>query len=218
MPSTGKTTSFRNLGPETVLYNTEKKMLPFKNKGIRMATASSVDELISKLKKFADPKWGASIENIIVDSFSDFADMLMAECRMKHKGFDVFNAYNGKIYEFFQALKTLEGKYVFLTGHPETLQDADGNVIYRMSVKGKEWEGRVEKVATCVLYADPQRKANGKGVEYRFLTNTDGRYPAKTPMEMFKTMHIGNDVAEIVKVYKSFYAQEAPLMNAVVAA
>jgi hypothetical protein len=27
MPSSGKTTAFRNLGPETVMYNTERKML-----------------------------------------------------------------------------------------------------------------------------------------------------------------------------------------------
>ena len=200
------------------MYNTEKKMLPFRNKGIKQRDATTVDDLIKKLRCFHDPKWRVGIENIVIDSFSDFADMLMAECRAKYKGFDIFNAYNSKIYEFFQVLKDIQGIYVFLTGHPEILQDADGNTIYRMSVKGKEHEGKIEKFATCVFYADPKRRAIGQGVEYRFLTNTDGRYPAKTPMEMFDQLHVPNDVHAIVKRYKEFYSQEPKEIKAAVAA
>jgi hypothetical protein len=203
-PGSGKTTSFRNLGSETVLYNTEKKMLPFKNKGINVSTVADVADLMKRLKKFEGGKY-PEIKNIVIDSFSDYTEMLMSECRAKYKGFDVFNAYNTEIYNLFQALKAIEGKYVFLTGHPEVLQDADGNVIYRMSVKGKEWEGKVEKVATCVFYADPKRKSDGKGVDYKFMTNTDGRFPAKTPMGMFESFHIDNDIQNIINVYDEFY-------------
>ncbi len=223
-PGSGKTTSLRNLGPETVLYNTEKKMLPFKNNGIKVQGILDSKDLIDRLKKFVPDTEGENkgkikypaIKNIIIDSFSDYADILFAECKAKYKGFDVYNAYNTAIYEFFQLLKNIDGKHIFLTGHTETLQDADGNVIFRMFIRGKEWEGKVEKVATCVFYADPKRKSDGKGVNYQFMTNTDGRYPAKTPMGMFNETHTPNDLAAIVKIYDEFYGIQTPAVPATV--
>ncbi len=204
MPSTGKTTAFRNLGPETVMYNTEKKMLPFRNKGIKLVPTDTVSDLLNKLSRFKGDAYPA-ISTIVIDSFSDYSDMIMAECKAKFRGFEIYSAYNTKIYELFQALKAIENKYIFLTGHPEVLQDADGNTIFRMAIRGKEHEGKVEKFATCVFYSDPRKKPNGKGVEYLLLTNTDGRYPAKTPMEMFGQMYIENDVEKIIEVYRRFY-------------
>lgn len=220
MPSSGKTTAFRNLGSETVMYNTEKKMLPFRNKGIKVVTANSVNDLISKLSYFKGNSY-PQIQNIVIDSFSDYSDMIFAECKAKYKNFEIYNQYNSKVFELFQALKAIENRFIFLTGHPEILQDVDGNTIFRMAIRGKEYEGKVEKFATCVFYSDPKRKQNAKGVEYLFLTNTDGRgHPAKTPMGMYEQMHIENDVAKIVEVYKKFYVQEilAPVMNAATAA
>lgn len=219
MPSSGKTTAFRNLGSDTVMYNTEKKMLPFKNKGIKVVTTTSVNDLLNKLKCFKNDEF-PEIRNIVIDSFSDFSDLILAECKSKYKGFEVYNQYNSKVYELFQVLKALENRFIFLTGHPEILQDADGHTIFRMAIRGKEYEGKVEKFATCVFYSDPKRKHNSKGVEYLFLTNTDGRSPAKTPMGMFEQMNIENDVFKIIQVFKKFYAQEmtAPVMNAASAA
>jgi hypothetical protein len=87
-----------------------------------------------------------------------------------------------------------------------------------MAICGKEHEGKVEKFATCVFYSDPKRKQNGRGVEYLFLTNTDGRYPAKTPMGMFNQMHIDNDIQKVIEVYKNFYTQEPIQLKAATAA
>ena len=217
MPSSGKSTSFRNLGPETVMYNTEKKILPFKSKGIKQVAADTVSDLLTKLSQFKGSRY-PEITTIVIDSFSDYSDMLMAECKTRYKGFDIYNAYNSKVYELFQVLKAIENKFIFLTGHPEILQDAEGNTIFRMAIRGKEHEGKVEKFATCVFYSDPKRRQNGKGVEYLFLTNTDGRYPAKTPMGMYGAMHIDNDVSKIIDAFKKFYASEFSITNAATAA
>jgi hypothetical protein len=78
--------------------------------------------------------------------------------------------------------------------------------------------GKVEKFATCVFYADRKRKPNGKGVEYLFLTNTDGRYPAKTPMGMYNAMHIENDISKVIGTYDKFYASTNTIMSATTAA
>lgn len=51
-----------------------------------------------------------------------------------------------------------------------------------------------------------------------FLTNTDGRYPAKTAMGMYDLMHIENDVSKIIEVYDKFYASTNTVMNAAIAA
>lgn len=70
----------------------------------------------------------------------------------------------------------------------------------------KEWEGVVEKEATCVFYANPRPKPAGDGVDYKFLTNTpDGIIPAKTPMGMFPELLIDNDIAAIIAIYDKFY-------------
>lgn len=212
-PSSGKTTSFRNLGPETVLYNTERKMLPFKNKGIKLVTTETVNDLLAKLAQFKGDKF-PEIKNIVIDSFSDFSDLLIAECRARYKGFDVYSSYAGKIYELFQALKGIENKYIFVTGHPEILQDAEGNTIFRMGCRGKEYSGTIERFATCVFYSDPKRKPSGKGVVYQFLTNSDGSYPAKTPSGMYDAMHIDNDVSKITETYTKFYLSEISLSGA----
>jgi hypothetical protein len=210
MPGKGKTTSFRNLGSDTVMYVTEHKWLPFKDNGIKVIVVNNSDDLITKLKKFAQKDY-PQIQNIVLDSFTDFSDMLLSECRTKHKGFDVYSAYNAKIFELFRALQSIENKFIFVTAHPEILQDSEGNTIYRIGVKGKEFEGKVERFATCVFTAETKRKTNGKGVDYYLLTNDDGRFTAKTPMGMFDELYIDNDISQIIEVYKKFYGAPAAL-------
>lgn len=157
-PSTGKTTSLRNLDNRAIILNYERKELPFFSKGAvnfpmgpkeaiigtdgrRGTPAMSVKEytahIIDKLRTTD------KIKIVVIDSFSAFTDMLLAECKAKYKGFDVFNHYNSGVYEFFQNLKTLDNKFVFVISHVEYLQDADGNTVVRAKIKGKEWEGKL---------------------------------------------------------------------------
>lgn len=205
MPGKGKTTAFRNLGPETVMYNAERKMLPFKSKGIRVVVPENTEDLITKLNKFVGGDKYKEITTIVLDSFTDFSDMLLADCRKRYKGYDVFTQYNQGIFELFKVLQSIENKFIFVTAHPETVSDADGNLIYRIAVKGKEFEGKVERFATCCFTAETRKKKEGPGVDYQLLTNDDGRFSAKTPMDMFSSLYIGNDAKEIIKVYKDFY-------------
>lgn len=156
-PSTGKTTSLRNLGKETFIINAERKALPFKangavnySLGIRAATpekgntpalpAMSVREHMFFVLEGL--RTSDRYTHVVIDSFSSFTDAILAECKTKYKGFDIWNSYNSIIYEFFQKLKELPNKFVFVISHIEYLQDADGNTVIRTKAKGKEWEGR----------------------------------------------------------------------------
>ena len=41
-------------------------------------------------------------------------------------------------------------------------------------------------------------------LQYQFLTNTDGEHVAKTPLGMFESQYIDNDLAEIIKVIDAY--------------
>lgn len=59
-----------------------------------------------------------------------------------------------------------------------------------------------EGLFTYVFYALCEEGDNG--MEYVFLTNSDGDHVAKTPLGMFKDKKISNDVAEILKVIDDY--------------
>lgn len=200
----GKSYSLRNLGKDTVVLNVERKMLPFQGNitNVPIGSTFKLFEAINRLHN------NDTYKNIVIDSFSEFTDLLLAECKHRAKGFDVWNLYNTEIYNLFQALKNVKNKYIFVIGHTEILTDSDGVRIERMKVKGREHEGMIEKNATCVFYSKTIRKQDGQGVDYKFITNTDGSLPAKTPFGMFNEFLIDNDVAAIVKVFDTFYAQQ----------
>lgn len=215
----GKTSSLRNLGPDSVVLNVERKMLPFNNKkGLNdlwveaKITVDAKGNEITEIYPFEVTmnylkalKKRPAIKNIVIDSISELLTHLLAEARIKHKNFDVWNFYNSRIFEFFTLLKSMEGKFVFVLGHIEVLQNADGDMIQRGKVKGKEWEGSLEGTATCVLAAIARQKLEGNGVEHVFMTNTDAVLPAKTPMEMFPQQYIDNDLQAVIDRYKEFY-------------
>jgi hypothetical protein len=156
-PSTGKTTSLRNLGAESFIVNVESKPLPFRATsavnyplGVRPATPAKGDRPALPAMSVKEHMWFI-IESIktsdrykvvVVDSFSAFTDKVLAECKNKYKGYDIWNSYNSIIFEFFEKLKEIPNKFIFVISHIEYLQDADGNTVIRTKAKGKEWEGK----------------------------------------------------------------------------
>lgn len=232
-PSTGKTTSLRNLGKDAIIINCERKELPFLSNGAvnyplgkRPATpATDTKPAIPAMSakehmNFVLDQVNASdkFKYVIIDSFSAYADMIMAESKAKYKGWDVMTNYNTAVYDFFEKLKELRNKFIFVISHVEYLSDADGNTVIRTKVKGKEWEGLVEKEATCVLYSRFQKKETGNGVIYQFVTNSDGYLPGKTPMNMFDTetqLYVDNDLKMIIDRYREFYKLDENLKKIV---
>ncbi len=199
---TGKTTSCRNLGRDTVLLNVERKALPFKPKGIINQSVENMEELYRNLDRLTVTE---KVKTVVIDSFSDISDMVYAACKQRYKGFDIFSNYNSIIYDLFQRIKRLKVDYVFVIAHNELLMDSNGRPIRRVKVRGKEFEGFLERYATCLFCAIPFIDDTSKKVQYKFLCQTDGSYSAKTPMDMFGTDWIDNDLAQIVEVYDDFY-------------
>ena len=173
----GKTYSFRNMSPETTGFiNVENKPLPFKNNFKYHSRPGTVNECKEALKEYAS---NPNINCIVFDSFSAYLDLLLAECRASKKGFDVWNLYNEEVGKLFGFIKKIQ-KEVFVVAHYEWIQEEAGAKEKRVKIKGKEWEGCVEKEFTIVLYADRSIDPNTKKVDAWFdlaLDNSSSKCP-----------------------------------------
>lgn len=183
----GKTYSFRNMNPLTTGFiNVENKPLPFKNTFKYHARPSTVNEIKTSLSEYSK---NPEITSIVVDSFSAFVDILLSECRATKKGFDVWSTYAEEIGKFLNFIKKIE-KEVFITAHYEWLQGEEGVKEKRIKVKGKEWEGLVEKEFTIVLYSDIT--VDDKGKPHYYFNTFQENSSTKCPPDIF-----GEDVLVI---------------------
>jgi hypothetical protein len=182
----GKTYSFRDMNPETTGFiNVENKPLPFKNKFKNHKRISRYSEVLETLVEYAK---NPEITSIVIDSFSAYGDLLLAEARKTKKGFDIWSMYNDEIGRFMTAMKWVP-KEVFVTAHYEIL-NLEGAQEKRVKVKAKEWESVVEKEFTIVMFADKKFNEKGKP-EYYYQLVGEGM-SAKCPPDLF-----GEDVYSI---------------------
>lgn len=199
-PGKGKTFSFRNMDPKTFgLINIENKPLPFKNNLVHhVRPTSRVDAYNAMVDMAKNPE----ITVIGVDSFSAYLDIVLAEARQTQKGFDIWNFYNDQIAKFLELVKKVK-KEVVLTAHYEII-GMEGSMEKRAKVKGKEWEGIIEKEFTIVLFGDNKFAENGKP-EYFFKLVEEGT-SAKCPPDIFgpDVYKIPNDVKLIVDKIHEF--------------
>lgn len=146
----GKTYAARNLNKETTGFlNVENKPLPFPGKFKHTSAPTSLRQVKEGLVEF---KNNTEVTEVFIDSWSAILELLLAEARATKKGFDTWNFYNEEVGKLLNFLKTL-GKDVIMTSHYEIL-GIEGAPEKRVKIKGKEWEGLVEKEFTVVLYAD----------------------------------------------------------------
>lgn len=171
----GKTYSFRNMNTETCGFINTEKVLPFINKFKHYYSPNGWQDTYTKLIEFAkDP----SITEVVFDSFSAYVDSLLKTARETKKNFDVWNMYNEEIGKLLFLIRKYP-KDIFVTSHYEWIQNEGGAIEKRVKVKGKEWEGMVEKEFTIVTFADMRIKEEKK--EYYLKLNTDGKDSAKCP-------------------------------------
>lgn len=185
----GKTYSFRNMNIETTGFiNIEDKPLPFNNKFKYHSRPRTVAEVKKALKDYAE---NPEIQVICIDSFSAYVEILLADCRATKNGFDIWNKYNDEIGKFLTFIKAIQ-KEVFISAHYEIL-NIEGNPEKRVKVKGKEWEGMIEREFTVVLYAESKTSEKGKP-EFYFEGWQEGS-SAKCPPGLLgeDTFRIQND-------------------------
>ena len=206
---TGKSTSLRNLPPnETIIINCVGKPLPFKGwksnytpfKGSSGGNYLSTDIASDIIKAFTlISEKRPEIKYIVVDDWQySMSNEFMR--RSSEKGFDKFTEIGKNAWSILNAAKNLrEDLKVFILTHSE-VNAGDFGAPPNIKIKtiGKLLDDKINPMGlfTVLLFADVSKKDSGE-MEYRLVTNNDGYYPAKSPMGMFESLYIGNDLKKI---------------------
>lgn len=171
----GKTYGARTLNRETTGFiNAENKPLPFPGTFEHTIVPKNLSEFKTGMVAL---KNNPQVTHIFLDSLSAVLDMLLAEARNSKRGFDIWNFNNEEVGKILNFIKNI-GKDIIITAHYEIL-GIEGAQEKRVKIKGKEWEGLIEKEFTVVLYAD--MKVNDAGAPEYFLNLFQEGTSAKCP-------------------------------------
>lgn len=217
---TGKSTSIGNfpelgiigLDPsQTVIINVAGKDLPFKGwkknyfgkiseGGNYLETSDS--DAISKAIGYIS-KERPDIKNIVIDD-GQYTMAFEFMARAKDPGYGKFADIGVNMGKIVNAAKnTRTDLKVFFLWHPEE----DKETGYKMKTVGKMVDDylTLEGLFTVILYTKVTKGADNK-ITYEFVTNNDGKHPAKSPLGMFESLYIKNDlgaVSHTIDIYNS---------------
>ena len=202
----GKTTSLRNLDPETtVCIQALNKRFPFpgaKNWKLWDKESASGSRFVTRnpatIKGFMTKAVSVGKKIIIVDDFVYvIAGKVMDD--IEDSGYDKWTELALLVHDLFEFIDTLpeEVRVYFLT---HTEEDSNGNI--KMKTAGKLIDNLLtpEGMFTTVL------GAKFKEGKYFFQTQKErNSEPFKSPMEMFKDIYIDNDLAMVDKTIVDYY-------------
>lgn len=203
---TGKSTSLRNLDPaNTLLIQSVKKPLPFRSNGWKPASkdnpAGSVyvsDESHNIVKAMARTKK----EIVIIDDFQYvMANEFMRRVTDIEVGNAAFAKYNEIARHAWDILTTASSlsdeKRVYILSHTST--DDFGKT--KIKTVGKLLDEKIvmEGLVTIVLRTDVIND------QYVFRTKNNGRDTVKSPLGLFESEHIENDLAVVDAAIYGYY-------------
>ena len=198
---TGKSTSLRNLNPETTfIFQSIKKPLPFKGnkyskENKNLMVTDNYEQIIRGLEKLDK-------QDIFTDVIIDDSQYIMANefmRRAKEKGFEKFTEIGEHYWRLLDTCNSLEKVNVFILSH------TDENDLGKVKIKtiGKLLDDKItiEGMVSIVL------RTCVEGGEYFFRTKNNGNDTVKSPFEMFENELIPNDLEEVRKAINSYYAE-----------
>lgn len=195
----GKTASLRNFEPsKTLLIQPARKPLPFRSAQWREGKGGNIF-VCSDAKRIVEVMHKAPHDVIVVDDWQYLLAMQFM-ARRNEKGFDKFTDIGGAGFDVLKAASELApNKRVYIIAHTQT--DDFGNV--RIKTLGRLLDDKIvpEGMFTIVLRTHVDAGAG----RYCFTTRNSGHDTVKTPMGMFESSEIENDLALIDKVIAEYY-------------
>ena len=187
---TGKSASLRSLEPDRYdLVNVAGKPLPFKGKCESINTDS-----YRKIKNFL--KDSKNLITVIDDAQYLMANEFMR--RATERGYDKFTEIAQNFWDLIQSIVTLPPeKIVYVLAHIE--RDQNGNEKIKTIGKMLDEKITVEGMFTIVL------KTYVKDGKFGFLTQNSGHDTVKSPIGMFKTLEIDNDLKAVDLAIRDYY-------------
>lgn len=214
---TGKSTSLRNLNPETTfIISTTGKPLPFrawkkkytpikiegKNVSGNYYVSSKWDQIL-KILQIID-KMMPHIKQVIIDDFQYVLSYEFVD-RATEVGYTKFSELAQHAMEILRYSEKMreDCKMIFLT-HSENVGD-NVNPKYVIKTVGKLLSEKVtlEGLFTYIFFTKVNEGDSGR-MEYKLITNNDGSCVAKTSLGMFEDLEIDNDLNEIIKVIDAY--------------
>ena len=215
---TGKSTSLgkipelgiQGLDPKTtVVINVSGKDLPFRgwmkiysgsvSQGGNYIETSDADVISKAIKYISDSR--PEIKDIVVDD-GQFIMSFEFMRRAKENGYGKFADIGVNMAKILESARnTRKDLKVYFLWHPEE----DKDLGFKMMTVGKMVNDylSLEGLFSVVLYTNVS-KANDNKIKYEFVTNNDGKYPAKSPVGMFTETYIPNDlglVSQLIDLY-----------------
>lgn len=215
----GKTTSLRNLDPKTTfIISTTGKPLPFRgwkknytllniNKDTKEISGnyfiSSNWSQIIKILKVINTKL-PNIKTVIVDDFQYVLSYEFVD-RATEVGYQKFSELAQHAMEILRYSEQMreDCTMCFLTHCDNVGSEIDPKYIIKTVGKLLSEKVTLEGLFTYIFFAKTEEGEDGK-MQYKLVTNNDGRCLAKTPMGMFEDLEIDNDLNEILKVIKNY--------------
>lgn len=191
----GKSTSLRNFEPSEIgIFNVASKPLPFRKKLPKMdgATYRDIERSLSapKLKTYVID----DSQYLLAFEFFD---------RAKETGYNKFTDIALRFRNMIQFIitQTPPDVIVYLLHHTERTDD--GHIKAKTIGRMLDEKLTVEGLFSIVLMAQTD------GKEHWFLTQNDGYSPVKTPMQMFDSEKIDNDLKFVDETIRRYYELDA---------
>lgn len=217
----GKTTSVRNLNPEkTFIISTTGKRPGIKGANKKYPNfvvqdgkisgnfyASSNVDQIGKVLQIVDKKM-PHITTIVVDDYQ-YVMGFEAMDRAKEKSYDKFTDIAQHAYQVLKtAMNMRDDLNVVILSHSENIGDSI-TPMYRMKTLGKMLNSVItlEGLFTYVFFTTILRD-DDNNPSYKFVTNSDGTCTAKSPMGLFDSLYIDNDLNYVIECIKKYNEED----------
>ena len=191
---TGKSTSMRNCDAAiTAVVNPVGKPLPFKNHFDMLNNETDA----RKITKYMKDQAAAGKKIIVVDDFQYILAVPYMN-RIKETGWDKYNDFGANYFEIIDICKDLPDDVVvvYMT-HLETLD----NGLTTVKLIGKLLR---EKITIEGLFTVVLRTGVNEG-KYYFYTQNSGKDTVKSPLGMFPSYAIDNDLNYVVDKIRNYY-------------
>lgn len=187
---TGKSASLRNFKENEVkVINVASKPLPFKNK-LESVSVDTYEKILKEIKNTDKP-------TIVVDD----AQYIMANefmRRASERGYDKFTEIAFHMWDIVNEVKELAAdKIVYFLSHLE--RDSEGNEKVKTIGKLLDEKITLEGMFTIVL------KTNVSDGTYSFLTQNSGKDTVKSPIGLFDSYAIDNDLKYVDNKIRNYY-------------
>lgn len=192
----GKTTSLRNFNKDDVrILNVASKPLPFRNKNGLLKADKATYAMIK----------GALKSNQTLSYVVDDAQYLMAFesfDKANETGYGKFTNMAKNYQELLRFIQeeTSADTIVYILQHVE--RSEDGHIKAKTLGKMLDNQLTVEGLFTIVLLAETD------GKNHVFVTQSDGTNTCKSPMELFDSVEIDNDLKFVDTAIREYYGMK----------